>query len=91
MRATIKKGSRKAARRFFAQLEGLEQRRMFSAAISGKIVQDLTGNGQTSDDVGMGGVTVNLYKDANNNGSLDTAEGTPVATKGVGIRHTGRV
>ena len=53
---------------------------MMSATISGKIVQDLTGNGQTSDDTGMGAVTVNLYKDANNNGKLDLAEGTPIAT-----------
>ncbi len=43
--------------------------------LSGKKYRDCTGNGITYDDTAFGGVTINLYKDANNNGTLETGAG----------------
>ncbi|HTQ39236.1 MAG TPA: SdrD B-like domain-containing protein [Pirellulales bacterium] len=48
--------------------------------ISGTKYNDLTGNGCSSDDPGLGGVTIKLYKDANNDGVLTSADGSAVAT-----------
>jgi uncharacterized repeat protein (TIGR01451 family) len=48
-------------------------------SISGTKFNDLTGNGFSCDDPGLGGVTVNLYKDTGD-GVLDSADGAPVAT-----------
>jgi hypothetical protein len=39
--------------------------------VKGQTLTDLTGNGFTSDDTGLGGVSVSLYQDTNNNGVLD--------------------
>jgi hypothetical protein len=44
-------------------LEALDERVVpASGAISGHVLQDLTGNGLSSDDTGLGNVTVNLYR-----------------------------
>ncbi|MFO0947737.1 MAG: SdrD B-like domain-containing protein [Planctomycetota bacterium] len=40
-------------------------------SISGTKFKDITGNGISSDDTGLGGVTIKLYRDSNNNGVLD--------------------
>jgi hypothetical protein len=63
-----------------ALVEGLETRRLLAATISGKVLQDVTGNGNSADDIGMSGVTVNLVRDVNNNGILDLADGAPIAS-----------
>jgi uncharacterized protein (DUF2141 family) len=42
--------------------------------ISGQKVTDITGDGASVDDTGLGGVTINLFKDANGNGALDDNE-----------------
>jgi hypothetical protein len=44
------------------------------ASISGTKYKDLTGNGLTSDDTPISGVTINLYSDTNNNGTLDSSD-----------------
>jgi protocatechuate 3,4-dioxygenase beta subunit len=51
-----------------------------NVTISGTKYNDLTGNGFSSDDTGLGGVTVKLFKDANNDGVLTSADGNAVAT-----------
>jgi hypothetical protein len=43
-------------------------------SISGTVYQDLTGNGLTSDDTGLGGVDVRLYRDANRDGVLNRGD-----------------
>lgn len=48
--------------------------------LSGTTYRDITGNGLTSDDVVMGGVTVRVYRDLNNNGMVDSSDGSPVST-----------
>ena len=50
------------------------------STISGVKYLDLTGNGLTSDDTPLGGMTINLYVDANHDGVLDCGDGNPVAT-----------
>src|SRR5262249_43062103 len=47
--------------------------------LSGRTLNDATGNGISSDDTPLPGVTINLYKDLNNNGELDSGDGSPVA------------
>ncbi|MGA2500203.1 MAG: MBG domain-containing protein, partial [Tepidisphaeraceae bacterium] len=47
---------------------------------SGHIYNDVTGNGLSSDDTPMSGVTVNLFRDVNGNGVLDTGDGAAVQT-----------
>src|SRR5207248_1233871 len=57
------------------------------ASISGKKVLDITGNGVTTDDTGLGGITITLYKDANNTGVYDagdTVAATTTTTAGTG-------
>ncbi|MEP6496346.1 SpaA isopeptide-forming pilin-related protein [Microcoleus vaginatus ZQ-A4] len=57
-------------------------------SIAGKTYTDLAGNGFTPDDTVLNGVTVNLYKDTNANGTLevgtDTVVGTAQTTAGAG-------
>jgi hypothetical protein len=48
--------------------------------ISGTKFNDITGNGFSSDDTGLSGVMVKLFKDANNDGVLTSADGNAVAT-----------
>jgi hypothetical protein len=48
--------------------------------ISGVKWLDITGNGPSSDDTGLGGTTVELYRDADNNGVLTAAGGPAVKT-----------
>jgi hypothetical protein len=43
-------------------------------SISGKKFLDTTGNGLTADDTALAGIKIKLYRDTNNNGTLDTAE-----------------
>ncbi len=43
-------------------------------SISGTVYKDLTGNGLTSDDTDLSGVTVQLYKDVNGDGIYDTGD-----------------
>ncbi len=58
------------------------------ASIAGKTYSDLAGNGFTPDDTVLNGITVNLYKDTNANGTLevgtDTVVGTPQTSTGAG-------
>ena len=49
------------------------------ATISGNTFRDTTGDGLSSDDGRMAGVTVKLFRDVNNNGSLDCGDGAAVA------------
>jgi SdrD B-like domain len=49
-------------------------------SVSGTKYLDVTGNGYTSDDTGLGGVTINLFKDTNGSGALTSADGGPVAS-----------
>lgn len=51
-----------------------------AASISGHTYFDVTGDGLSADDKIMGGVTVQLFLDKNGNGTLDAADGGPVAT-----------
>ncbi|MBY0457122.1 MAG: hypothetical protein K2V38_07285, partial [Gemmataceae bacterium] len=51
------------------------------AAISGRKVTDLTANGFSVDDTALSGVTIELYKDANNDGVLTDADGAAVDTR----------
>jgi SdrD B-like domain/RTX calcium-binding nonapeptide repeat (4 copies) len=51
-----------------------------NGTIGGAKFLDLTGNGLSADDTGLGGVTIQLYRDANNDGQLTAADGGPVAT-----------
>ncbi len=50
-----------------------------TATINGNTFRDTTGDGLSSDDGAMAGVTINLYRDTNNNGTLDGGDGAPVA------------
>jgi uncharacterized protein (DUF2141 family) len=50
-------------------------------SMSGLAFTDLTGNGLTGDDTPLGGQTVNLFRDANNNAVLDAGDGAPVASQ----------
>ncbi|MDB5320609.1 MAG: sdrD 1 [Phycisphaerales bacterium] len=45
-----------------------------SLTISGSALKDVTGNGLSSDDTPMAGVTVNLYTDTDHNGVLSAAD-----------------
>ena len=49
------------------------------ATINGNTFRDITGDGLSGDDGGMAGVTVKLFRDVNNNGSLDSGDGAAVA------------
>jgi len=49
-------------------------------SISGYKYLDVTGNGFTSDDTPLGGVTIDLFKDMNNDGKLTSADGAAIAT-----------
>lgn len=51
-----------------------------NGTIRGAKYLDLTGNGLTADDTALGGVTIQLYRDANNDGQLTGVDGGPVAT-----------
>ena len=62
-------------------IEPLERRRLLAATISGNVLRDITGNGLSGDDTGLGGVTVRLYKDLNANGKLDATDGAAISTK----------
>jgi hypothetical protein len=48
--------------------------------ISGHKFNDRTGDGITGDDAALGGVAVNLFRDANGNGVLDGDDGAAVAS-----------
>jgi SdrD B-like domain/Secretion system C-terminal sorting domain len=51
------------------------------ASIGNRVWYDLNANGiQDAGETGVNGVQVNLYRDANNNGTIDVAEQTPVST-----------
>jgi hypothetical protein len=64
-------------------IERLERRALLAATatISGAVIQDVTGNGISGDDIGLGGVTVKLFADVNGNGKVDAGDGAPLATK----------
>ena len=49
-------------------------------SITGHKYLDVTGNGASSDDTPLGGVTINLYRDVNNTGVLDSTDGAPYKT-----------
>ncbi|MEG4283238.1 DUF4347 domain-containing protein [Microcoleus sp. A006_D1] len=48
--------------------------------VSGRVLTDVTGNGLSPDDTPLNGTTVRLFKDTNNNSTLDTSD-APVATQ----------
>jgi SdrD B-like domain/Secretion system C-terminal sorting domain len=51
------------------------------ASIGNRVWYDINGNGvQDDNETGVRGVQVNLYKDVNNNGTIDAGEQTPTAT-----------
>jgi hypothetical protein len=51
-----------------------------TGTITGTKYLDTTGNGFSSDDTGLGGVTIKLFLDKNNNNVVDSSDGAPVAT-----------
>ncbi|MFI5380423.1 MAG: beta strand repeat-containing protein, partial [Tepidisphaerales bacterium] len=51
-----------------------------SSSASGHVYNDLSGNGLSADDTPMSGVIVNLFRDVNGNGTLDSGDGAAVAT-----------
>jgi hypothetical protein len=51
------------------------------ATLGGHTYSDKTGDGMTADDTLMSGVKVLLFKDANNNGTLDSSDGAAIASK----------
>jgi hypothetical protein len=51
-----------------------------TSAISGHVYNDVTGNGLSANDTALGGVTVKLFLDRNNNGVLDSGDGAAVAS-----------
>ena len=51
-----------------------------NGSITGTKFNDLTGNGFSSDDTGLGGVTIKLFKDMNGDGVLTSADGNAVAS-----------
>jgi protocatechuate 3,4-dioxygenase beta subunit len=51
-----------------------------NGTITGNKYLDITGNGFSSDDTGLGGVTIKLFKDVNNDGALTSADGNAVAS-----------
>jgi hypothetical protein len=58
---------------FKPNLEALDERVVPAAgAISGHVFQDLTGNGLSSDDTGLGNVTVNLFRLTGGGGLVDS-------------------
>ena len=60
-----------------------------TGSITGHVYQDLTGNGMTSDDTGLAGITV--YIDANKNGSLNSGDPTAVTDGNGAYTFTGLV
>ena len=59
-----------------------------NGTITGTKYLDVTGNGFSCDDTPLGGVTVVLFKDMNNNGVLDIGDGSPVASTVTGANGT---
>ena len=51
--------------------------------LSGRGLRDMTGNGLTSDDTPLSGLTINLYLDRNNDGNLN--DGAPVASMSTSV------
>jgi hypothetical protein len=51
------------------------------ATLGGHTYSDKTGDGKTADDMLMPGVKVLLFRDANNNSTLDSADGAAIASK----------
>ena len=62
-------------------MEPLERRSLLSATISGMVMQDLSGNGLSPDDIPLSGVVVKLYRDVNGNGALDAPDGAAIASR----------
>ena len=61
--------------RFRPNLELLGDRIVpVAGSISGQVFQDATGNGWSSDDSAMRGVTVSLYRDCNHDGVLNGSD-----------------
>jgi hypothetical protein len=50
------------------------------AAVQGTTFTDITGNGFSSDDTPLSGLTIKLYKDANNDGILEVGTDTLIAS-----------
>ncbi len=55
-------------------VEGLEERAVPTASISGNVWLDQTGNGVSTSSPAMKGVSVQLYQDTNNDGTLDSGD-----------------
>ncbi len=53
---------------------------LYTGNINGTKYNDHTGNGITGDDTGMGGVSINLYRDLDNSGTLTPGDGPAIAT-----------
>src|SRR5208283_4452094 len=49
-------------------------------SISGYTLNDLTGNGLSSDDTALSGITVELFLDKDGNPNLDSGDGNAIAT-----------
>ena len=58
----------------FGELQPVNQ------SLSGTVYKDITGNGLSADDTPLSGVVVELFKDVNGNGVLDSSDGSPIAT-----------
>ncbi|MDZ7615514.1 MAG: SpaA isopeptide-forming pilin-related protein, partial [Patescibacteria group bacterium] len=63
-------GQNAVGRRRLLRVEHCEDRAML-ASVTGVKYQDMAGDGFTGDDLPLGGFTINLYSDTNDNGVLD--------------------
>jgi uncharacterized repeat protein (TIGR01451 family) len=71
--------SKRRTRQRFLKVEMLENRKLMAndlAAITGVAYNDLTNNGLSVDDQRLAGVTIQLYRDANANGTFDVGTDT---------------
>ena len=53
---------------------------LYTGNISGNKFNDITGNGFSGDDTGLGGVSINLFRDFDNSGTLTPGDGAAIAT-----------
>ncbi|MEA2709013.1 MAG: serine-aspartate repeat-containing protein [Phycisphaerales bacterium] len=76
--------NRSVSSRSTCTFESLERRALLAATISGAVMQDMSGNGLSSDDRPLSGIVVKLYKDLNANGKLDASDGAAISSKTTG-------
>jgi hypothetical protein len=78
-RKTLSRGQKKRRKHRFA-FETCEDRSMLAATISGIKYNTVNSSGFSPGDVPLGGVTINLFQDTNNDGVFTAADGAPIQT-----------